>query len=75
MIIKAHIVHCVSKEAGFKFPHNVGSILVLVEKYGTKFWLKPEYIENYSDLNMFSPYELQDIDLIEDNDYLWYFHS
>jgi len=41
--------------------------LVLIPNYGTRIWLKKKYIKNYDKLNMQTPYDLQKIELIDDD--------
>jgi len=62
-IIKAYIVHCVPKEVGFKYPDKVGSLLVLVEEFGTRFWIPRNMILNYDKLNFCSPGIVQSIEV------------
>lgn len=62
-IILAHIVHRVPEGVGMKYPDKVGSLLVLVEEYGTSFWIPRNMILNYDDLNFCSPGIIQSVEV------------
>jgi len=59
----AHIVHRIGEGIGMKYPDKVGSLLVLVEEFGTRFWIPKNMILNYDKLNFNSPDIAQSIEV------------